>query len=191
MRVTLTGWNGFLATKLREHTEIEWTEDLNTDVLVLMGSPVFTDAELGIHDAQVLHQYVRETIKIIDRFEGHIIFASTTGVNDIQLDHKGSTSYNLAKLYLENYLLYEADSSAVLRIGTVVSDKPSDIAMMKPDRIQPMMLNDIMPKEWDDEYLLVEDFVNTTIEAIITKKTGIVEYPLVKMSLIDLKRITK
>ena len=192
MKVALTGWNGFLATKLRERTEVEWTEDINnSDTLLLMGSPIFTDKELGLHDAQVMHQYVRETIKMIDRYHGHIIFASTTGVDDIKLTHKGSTSYNLAKLYLENYVLYEADSSAVLRIGTIVSDKPEDVALMKPDRIQPRLLAGVLPEEWEDNYLMVDDFVNTTMDAIINSKPGIIVYPLQRMSVAKLKLITK
>jgi hypothetical protein len=190
MKIALTGWSGFLATKLREHTEVEWVEyPEQADTLLLMGSPTFTASELGLHDAQVMHQYVRETIKIVDRFDGHIIFASTTGVDDIQLDHKGSTSYNLGKLYLENYIINEADSCAILRIGTVVSNNPTDIAIMKPDRIQPQMLRGIMPN-WEDEYLLVDDFVNTTLDVVLNKRTGIIQYPLTKMTLAQLKKIT-
>ena len=138
MKVALTGWGGFLATKLRTATDIEWTEDRNNcDMLILMGGPTFTDAELDQHDAQVMHQYVRETIRIIDRFDGPVIFASTTGVDDIQLDHRGSTSYNLAKLYLENYVMYNCDVWTILRIGTIISMDPADLLLMKQDRIQP------------------------------------------------------
>jgi len=192
MKIALTGWNGFLATKLRERTDVEWTEDREgSDALVLMGGPTFTDAELDQHDAQVMHQYVRETIKIVDRYQGPIIFASTTGVDDIQLDHKGSTNYNLAKLYLENYVLFEADSSAILRIGTVISKDHSDIAMMKPDRVQPRIQQGIMPTDWEDYYLYVDEFVNTTLDVILNKRTGIIEYPLAKLTLAQLTKITK
>ena len=192
MKIALTGWNGFLATKLRERTDVEWTEDREgSDALVLMGGPTFTDAELDQHDAQVMHQYVRETIKIVDRYRGPIIFASTTGVDDIQLDHKGSTNYNLAKLYLENYVLFEADSSAILRIGTVISKDHSDIAMMKPDRVQPRIQQGIMPTDWEDYYLYVDEFVNTTLDVILNKRTGIIEYPLAKLTLAQLTKITK
>jgi nucleoside-diphosphate-sugar epimerase len=128
MKVAITGWDGFLSTKLRNTTDIEWVEYPNkSDVLLHLGSPTFTEDELNQHDAQIMHQYVRETIKIVDRFTGHIIFASTTGVDDIKLDHTGSTSYNLSKLYLENYIINNCDSSAVLRIGTVVSNDLNDI----------------------------------------------------------------
>ena len=187
----MTGWSGFLSTKLKEQTAVTWTEDFNdSDALLLMGSPTFTDAELSQHDAQVMHQYVRETIKQVDRYQGHIIFASTTGVDDIQLDHKGSTNYNLGKLYLENYILFEADSCTILRIGTIVSDNPKDISSMKPDRIQPQLLRGIVPEEWKDHYLMVNDFVNVTLDAILNNKTGIIEYPLVELNLAQLKKIT-
>lgn len=191
MKIALTGWNGFLATKLRERTEVEWTEDINnSDALVLMGGPTFTDEELDIHDAQVMHQYVRETIKIVDRYHGHIIFASTTGVDDLQFNHKGSTSYNLGKLYLENYILYEADSCAILRIGTVVSDKIRDVNLMKPDRVQPMAHRGIWP-QWEDKYLMINEFVNTTLDAILTNKQGIIDYPLVTLNIAQLKSLAK
>jgi nucleoside-diphosphate-sugar epimerase len=192
MKIAITGWNGFLATKLRERTEVEWSEDFaGTDSLCLMGSPTFTSVELHQHDAQVMHQYVRDTIKIVDRYHGHIIFASSTGVDDIQLDHKGTTSYNLGKLYLENYILNQANSSTILRIGTIVSDNPADVAMMKPDRIQPLIKQGIMPTEWEDYYLLINDFVNTTLDVILTNKQGIINYPLTKMNLAQLKQVTK
>jgi hypothetical protein len=191
MKICLTGWNGFLSSKLREKTDVVWTEEAeNTDALFLMGSPTFTDPELSQHDAQVMHQYVRETIKKVDRYNGHIIFASTTGVDDIQLDHGGSTSYNLGKLYLENYILNEADSCTILRIGTIVSDKISDVNLMKPDRIQPMLYKGYWPL-WEDKYLLINDFVNITMNAILTKKQGIVEYPLTSLNLAQLKLLAK
>lgn len=193
MKIAMTGWNGFLATKLKERTEVEWVEyPAEADALLLMGSPTFCQEELDMHDAQVMHQYVRETIKIVDRHPGHIIFASTTGVDDIDFRaHRGSTSYNLGKLYLENYILNEADSCTILRIGTIVSHKPEDVAMMKPDRIQPQILQGVLPKDYADHYLKVDDFVNTTIDVILNKKTGIIQYPLQVMSITQLKLITK
>jgi nucleoside-diphosphate-sugar epimerase len=193
MKIAMTGWGGFLATKLRQaSSQIEWVEyPAEADALIHLGSPTFTHAELFEHDAQVMHQYVRETIKLFDRFDGPILFASTTGVDDIRLDHKGTTSYNLAKLFLENYVLNECDSPTVLRIGTIVSSDPADIREMKPNRIQPQMLQGIMPTEWEDCYLFVEDFVNTTLDVILNKTTGIVEYPLKTLTLAQLKQITK
>jgi len=191
MKVALTGWNGFLATKLRESTAVEWVEHPEkADMLLHLGSPTFTQAELHQHDAQVMHQYVRESIKIIDRFDGPVLFASTTGVDDIQLDHAGSTCYNLGKLYLENYVINNCDDWAVLRIGTIVSKDPDDIAAMKPDRIQPrIQRKDLANIEWEDYYLLVDDFVNTTLALIQDFKTGIVTYPLTKFTLAELSKI--
>ena len=191
MKIALTGWNGFLATKLRESTEFEWQEELDgADMLVHMGSPTFTQQELFEHDAQVMHQYVRETIKLFDRFQGPIVFASTTGVDDIKLDHTGTTSYNLGKLYLENYLMYEADKWAILRIGTIISRDPADVEMMKPDRIQPrIQRKDMSYIEWKDHYLFVDDFVKTTLELLRNFKTGIVEYPLTELTLPELAKL--
>jgi hypothetical protein len=185
MKIGLTGWGGFLATKLRKRTDVEWaerTEDI--DCLVLMGSPTFTDAELDQHDAQVIHQYVRETIRIIDRYDGPIVFASTTGVDDMHLDHKGSTSYNLGKFYLENYVINNCDKYIILRIGTIVSDKLSDIQLMKPDRLQQRILRkDYSNIPMEDYYLDVDVFVDTTVDAILNFKNGILEYPLEKITL--------
>jgi nucleoside-diphosphate-sugar epimerase len=191
MKVKLTGWNGFLSTKLRENNSIEWVEDGPCDILFLMGGPTFTESELGQHDAQVMHQYVRETIKIIDRFPGHIIFASSTGVDDIRLDHKGSTCYNLAKLYLENYLINNTDRYTILRIGTIISNSLDDIARMKSDRIQPQIQNGIFPSEWEDYYLDIDQFVNTTIDVILGETYGIVEYPLIKLTTAQLTKMSK
>jgi len=192
MKVAITGWGGFLSTKLREKDNIEWVEYPNkADVLLHLGSPTFTDTELDQHDAQVVHQYVRETIKIVDRFEGRIVFASTTGVDDIRLDHKGSTSYNLGKLYLENYIINNCDNSAVLRIGTVISTRLTDIDLMKPDRVQPKIQKGIMPAEWEDYYLLVEEFINTTLDVILYQRSGIIEYSLTKLNLAQLTKMSK
>ena len=193
MIVGLTGWGGFLATKLRECKDVTWverTEDI--DCLVIMGSPTFTHAELSQHDAHVVHQYVRETIRMIDRFDGHIVFASTTGVDDIQLCHKGSTAYNLGKLYLENYVLNHSDKYSILRIGTIVSGKQSDIEMMKPDRIQQRILQKNFENiPYDDVYLDVDVFVKQTMDVIQNCKTGIIEYPLTNLSLPKLINLGK
>ena len=193
MKIALTGWNGFLASKLRERTEIEWQEDLeNSDMLLLMGSPTFTDAELDKHDAQVMHQYVRETIRQIDRYHKPIVFASTTGVNDIQIDHSGSTCYNLGKLYIENYIVNNCDEWMILRIGTIISDKASDIDKMRSDRVQQRLRRrDTSNIEFEDEYLFVDKFVNTTVNSLLNFKTGIVEYQLTKLTLPTLTMLGK
>lgn len=193
MRVAITGWNGFLASKLRENNNIEWTENFsNTDTLVLMGSPTFTGTELSVHDSQVMHQYVRETIKIVDRYSGNIIFASTTGVDDIQLDHQGSTSYNLAKLYLENYIINNADSWAILRIGTIVSKKFSDVQLMKSDRIQSKIINgNLKGIPMLDNYLDIDTFVDSTINLILNFRSGIHEYKLTQYTLPKLALLAK
>ena len=185
MKVALTGWNGFLATKLRARTEIDWQESFEgSDALLLMGSPTFTHSELSIHDAQVVHQYVRETIKIVDRYPNRIIFASSTGVDDIQLDHKGSTAYNLGKLYIENYIVNNADEYTILRIGTIYSNSQADVDAMKPDRVQPrLMLKDLAGIPFEDYYLNVDTFVDVTIDKLLNPANEIVEYPLDNLTL--------
>jgi hypothetical protein len=45
--IGLSGWGGFLASKLRERTEVEWvdrTSDIN--MFVHLGSPTFTHSQL-------------------------------------------------------------------------------------------------------------------------------------------------
>lgn len=193
MRVGLTGWNGFLATKLRERTEVEWVDGTeNTDMLLHLGGPTFTAAELFEHDAQVMHQYVRESIKLFDRYPGPIIFGSTTGVNDIQLDHGGTTSYNLSKLFLENYLINNTDKWCVLRIGTIVSEDPKDIDMMKPDRLQQRIKQgNYSYIEMKDHYLYVNSFVDVTMDKILNFKNEIVEYPLQELKLPQLIKMSR
>jgi nucleoside-diphosphate-sugar epimerase len=193
MRVGLSGWGGFLASKLRENTEIEWVNGVdNIDAFLHLGSPTFTAHELFEHDAQVMHQYVRESIKMIDRINVPFVFASTTGVDDIQLDHRGSTAYNLGKLYLENYVINECDKYLVLRIGTVVSSKKADVLAMKSDRIQQRILNkDYSNIPTKDYYLDVDDFVNVTVAALQKIDNRIVDYPLKELSMPALASLAK
>jgi len=183
--IGLSGWGGFLAGKLRERTEVEWVNRTdNIDMFVHLGSPTFTHSQLSQHDAQVMHQYVRETIKLVDRLDMPIIFASTTGVDDLQLDHTGTTSYNLGKFYLENYIKYNSDEYLILRIGTIYSTRLSDVGLMKSDRIQPRILRkDYADIPFEDLYLNVDVFVNTTVNSILNFKSGIVKYPLDKLNI--------
>jgi len=139
-----------------------------------------------------MHQYVRETIKLLDRTDAPVVFASTTGVDDIKLDHTGSTSYNLGKLFLENYVINNCDKYMILRIGTIVSKNPADIALMKPDRLQPrIQRNDLTNIPLEDYYLDVDTFVNTTMNSILNFKNGIVEYELTKYTLPALVQLGK
>jgi hypothetical protein len=192
MRVTLTGWNSFLSKKLREVNSIEWTQNFeNTDILFLMGSPIFTGI-INKEDSKVLHNYVEETKKLILCYSGPIVFASTTGVNDIHLDHSGHTPYNLCKLYLENYIINTVDNWSILRIGTIISDKLHDIEMMRKDKIQQKILNkDFTNMPLKNECLHVDEFVNETIDLLMNFKCGIKEYDLKSYSLSQLISITK
>lgn len=193
LRIGMSGFGGFLARKLQERTEVDWVDGIdNIDYYLHLGSPTFTAAELTQHDAQVMHQYVRETIKLVDRLSVPVIFGSTTGVNDIQLDHFGSTSYNLGKLYLENYIINNVDRYMILRIGTIVSANPVDVDTMRSDRIQPQIKQgNLKGCLMEDYYLDVTEFVNTTISNILNFQNGIIEYNLQKITLPNLVRMTK
>lgn len=193
MKVMLTGWNGFLAKKLREDTSIEWSQGLHgSDALLILGGPVFTQPEINKLQSQIVHQYVQNIIRLLSSWKGYVIFASTTGVNDIDLLHKGSTSYNLSKLYLENYIVHHVDKYLILRIGNIISDSQDDIRAMKSDRIQPRIRqNDFTNIPIVDEYLMVDQFVKTTVDAISKQRTGILEYESVTMKLSQLIKVTK
>jgi len=191
--VGVSGYNGYLASKLRHRHDINWV-DRNTDIdyYFHMGSPTFTEKELTQANAQVMHRYVKETIDLIDNLKVPLIFASTTGVEDIQLDHKGSTCYNLAKLYLENYIINHCKTYMILRIGTIVASDLTDMMGMKPDRLQPRILRgDYKGIPLEDKYLDIKDFVNTTADKIKDFKTGIVNYNLKTIKLSELIALGK
>ena len=136
--------------------------------------------------------YVKNTINKIDSYSNPIIFASTTGVNDIDLNHSGTTCYNLCKLYIENYIMNKCENWMILRIGTIISDNKYDIDKMRFDRIQQRMLkNDFTNIEFEDNYLFVDEFVNTTINNILNFNIGIVHYKLTKMTLPKLMLLGK
>lgn len=178
----ITGENGFLYNQLN-------LED--SDFIFLLGSPTF-DGEITLEQSKKLHEYVQSTIKIInENTTKYIIFASSTGVNDVDFNHKGSMPYTLAKLFLENYIITYCDNYCILRIGTIITKDKSKIKMMKKSRIQ----NRILRKEYSniplfDYYLDLDEFIKITKEIINERKTGIIEYKLTKYSLSDLIRIT-
>jgi len=191
MNVCLTGWNGFLSKKLRIRNEINWVQDIeNSNSLFLMGSPTFTQSQLLKNDAVIMHQYVLKTIDKIKDYKNKIIFASTTGVDDISLDHTGSTAYNLSKLYIENYIINHCEDYLILRIGTIISKNVEDIRLMKPDRLQQRILNkDFKDIPFEDYYLDVESFIDKTIRAILNNQSGILHYDLEKYTLPNLIKI--
>lgn len=186
MRIGLSGWNGFLATKLRETSNIDWTKNTkNIDYYIHMGSPIFTQQIIDSKNSEVIYKYVADSIALFESVKAPIIFASTTGVNDIHLDHSGSTVYNLAKLYLENYLLNTFNNSLILRIGTIYSLNLEDIKNMKGDRIQPRLIKgDTKDIPFEDMYLNIDTFISETLSNI--GNTGILEYPLDKLNLTNL-----
>ncbi len=180
MKVSITGWNGFLANKLRERRDIEWVQyPEEADYVFLLGSPTFTSSSLTQENAQAMHQYVKETMEIVDKTTVPIFFASTTGVSDIELDHEGTTAYNLSKLFLENYIINHCEEYTICRIGTIITRDVKDFRIMKNDRVQKRIMNgNYEGVPGVDEYLDVNTFVEVTIDAMQNFETQILEYPL-------------
>jgi len=193
MRVGLSGWNGFLARKLRERTEIEWVNSTyGIDCYLHLGSPTFTEEQINAEQSRVMHEYVKSSMALIDSLSVPIIFGSTTGVDDIQYDHTGSTSYNLSKLFLENYIVNHCKEYTILRIGSIISSRLEDVQMMKPDRLQQQILaRNYRNVPMLDNYLDVDVFVNTTIDCIQNSKRGIINYKLQQMSMVSMTTLVK
>jgi dTDP-4-dehydrorhamnose reductase len=190
MKIYLTGKNGFLARKLIE-SGIETTDSIvDAESIFLLGSPTVCD-EVTPAFAKSMHDYVAQTIDIIHSTNKRVIFASTTGVNDISLDHSGHTTYNLAKLYLENYIISNCENYLILRIGSIVSKKLTDVLMMKTDRIQ----QKILAKNYNgismiDTYLDIDTFVKTTLDAL-DSSSGILEFESTQYKLTELIKLAQ
>lgn len=193
MKVGISGWNGFLANKLRTRNEIEWVNRItDIDYYLHLGSPIFTETEISRANGMIMHDYVKHSMELIDSLEVPIIFGSSTGVNDIQYNHSGSTSYNLSKLFLENYIVNRCDNYMILRIGSIISSDIADVHKMKSDRLQPRIFaGQFTGIPYEDYYLDVNTFVDTTIDSILNFKTGIVEYTLKKMTIPALRLLKK
>ena len=190
VRFYITGQNGFLAHKLMQSNRYEWSDDIaSSDALFLLGSPTCGHGKLPEDFGTNMHSYVEQTIDIIRNHSKPVVFASTTGINDISTDHSGHTTYNLAKLYLENYIIHNVEQYLILRIGTIISRSCIDVDMMKPDRIQQRIRNrEYTGIEQKDSYLDVNTFVSQTLDTISTIDNQIIEYPHVTLSLFDLLR---
>ena len=190
MRICITGQNGFLANKLMQSNRYEWSDDIaSSDAVFLLGSPTIAGTPAPADFGTRMHAYVEDCINIIQNHGKPIIFASTTGVNDISPLHGGHTTYNLAKLYLENYIIHHCEQYLILRIGTIISRNCVDIDMMKPDRIQRRIRDrQYTGIEQKDQYLDVNTFVNATLDIISEIDNKIFEYPQITLSLFDLLR---
>lgn len=179
----ITGENGFLYSQIKDKLP-------NEDYLFLLGSPTFDD-ELTIEDSMKLHNYVQETIKLINQNKDkYIIFGSSTGVNDIDYEHKGFMTYSIAKLYLENYIITYCNEYLILRIGTIISNDKQLISKMKNSRIQQRILNKTIKENNTQNFLTLDNFISETINAIQNKIVGIYNYSLIKMNFIQLLRYT-
>lgn len=182
----ITGQNGFLYNELKDKFED------SDDMLFLLGGPTF-DFPLSINDAARLHIYVHQTIKLIDEnINKYIVFASSTGVDDIDLKHEGFMAYSIAKLYLENYIMTFCDDYLILRIGTIISDDKEIMKRMKGTRIQNRILSGNFKNiPLIDKYLDLDQFINETINIIKNHKCGIHEYSLRTLKLSELVKLTK
>lgn len=179
----VTGKRGFL------YKELEDKIDDSDELIFLLGSPTF-DGEISKNQSKILHKYVKETIEIINNnINKYIVFASSTGVDDVDYKHKGSMSYTLAKLFLENYIINHCDDYLILRIGTIISDDISKVKEMKDTRIQQRILRKEMRNiSLQDNYLDINQFINETCDIIKLHKNGIHEYNLTFLKLSELMR---
>jgi len=189
--------NSYLVKKLLEKN----IDFKNTD-------PIFLDFKANIFTGNKIPKDICKKIhkEYLDRIEYYknlsddilIVFASSTGVNDISINHDGSTCYNLAKLMTENWLLNSNKKYIILRIGTIYSTHKKDYNFMKKDRIPYKIFHNKISDLKDlgisnlgekDYYLDIDNFVDTTIYEIENyNKNKIVKYNLEKLSIIDLKR---
>lgn len=179
----ITGENGFLYSQLYN----KLPED---NYLFLLGSPTFDD-ELTRENSIKLHEYVKETIELINNNKDkYIIFASSTGVDDIDYEHKGYMTYTIAKLYLENYIITYCEEYLILRIGTIISNNKELILKMKNSRIQQKILNKTIKEYPNQMFLTLDNFLSETISAIKNKTIGIYHYSLTPMNFLQLLKYT-
>lgn len=181
--IGITGFNGFLSKKIRERNDFNWTKNLDeADIIFHLGCPTFP-AYMGKEENLQMYPYVEETIKLINQYSKKpFVFASTTGVLNIHYDHSSSMSYDVSKLFLENYVFNTCKKFLILRIGSIISNNIDDVKLMKSDRVQPRILNkDLKGIPFEDYYLDVNDFVDITIESLNNIDNRIIEYPFIKL----------
>lgn len=184
-RIGITGFNGFLSKKIRERTEFDWTDNLNDcDIIFHLGCPTFP-AYMSTRENVQMYDYVKQTMSMVDEFKAKpFIFASTTGVLNMHYDHSSSMSYDVSKLFLENYVINNCEKYLILRIGSIISDNINDVMSMKPDRVQRRLLNkDTKDIPFEDYYLFVNDFVDVTISELANINNRIIDYPYKKIQM--------
>jgi len=185
----INGKNSYLIQKILEKY------DDNPDIYLDFGAITCTKDNIPKDICTKIHQEYLDRIERWKHIDNLIVFASSTGVNDINLDHNGSTCYNLAKLMAENWLINSNKKYLILRIGTIYSTHPGDYDIMKQDRL-PARIKRGDFKDMDltakDYYLDVDVFVDTTISEIEGyTKNKIVYYNLDYLNILALKRLIK
>lgn len=165
----ITGPNGFLYNEL----DIEDSEDL----LFLLGSPT-TDDKIK------LNNYVSSTKELINANNGkYIVFASNAWIETHNDDYSNS------KKELENYIKQNCTNYLILKIGDIISNQLSKVSQMKSNRIQQKILrNDLSDIPFESEYLDLNQFLKETKDAIKNKETGVHNYNLIKLNMIELKK---
>lgn len=194
-RAYVTGQRGFIARKLFERTDVEWVMSPHDqyDTIVLAGSPTLAKPDFTREDGRQFHTYVVETIQLLETIpqQKKVLFVSTQSPAMISDKHDGNMPYLLAKLFLENYIIHHRDNYQIHRMGTIISRKRSDIMMMKPDRIQREILDkqtsNLRPTE---DYVFVEDAIDSIIGGIYNSNNDIVYYPSTTMTSLELIKLT-
>ena len=194
-KIHITGHNGFLAKKIIQNIPDNIKlSDKDFDIYFDLGATIFTSNTISQEQCKLLFDEMIEKINIWKNLDDkiNILFASSTGVNDISLEHDNSTCYNLYKLTMENWLMNNKKNFTILRIGTIYSTNPNDYKIMKTDRV-PFRIRNKNFKDIPmiDEYLDIKNFIKKTLYIIenITAAPQIVEYELDELSIIQLSKI--
>jgi len=194
MKVHITGPNGYLARKLQERNDWEWTTGDEYDIMLLCGSPTHASEEtIPLDEGKVYHKYVIDTIQMMEKIpqEVPIVFISTSDPDMIDIEHEGSTTYNLAKMFLESYIVHYRKHYQIHRMGTLISHRLDDIKMMKPDRIQQRILardySEVMDEDW---FVYTDVAVDILINAMGMINNDIVHYPDERLTKLDLLKLT-
>ena len=210
-KVHITGWNGFLATKLRQYLTkfpsdvFELTSStLDYDIYFDLGSTISTQTPIP---KDICKKINRETISKIEMYDQipkniPIIFGSSTGVLTLYNKDDESSCYDVCKMMLENWITYFKDSYLILRIDNIYSLDISDYSFMKKDRVPSRVYHNSLTKEdihqlnIIDTYLETNNFLIETIfeieKFILTRESKVYTYKNIEeLTLLDLIKLLK
>tara|TARA_Y100000389_G_scaffold200321_1_gene240470 strand:- start:64 stop:573 length:510 start_codon:yes stop_codon:yes gene_type:complete len=164
----ITGPNGFLYNQL--------TMEDSDDLLFLLGSPT-TDNKV------MLDEYVQTTKDIIrSNRHKYTVFASTAWTE------QSDDYYNKSKKELELFIEENCSKYLILKIADIISTDLEKVKQMKADRMQQQILqNDLSEIPMKGHYLDLNIFIAETQHAIRNKDTGVHNYSLVELTLLELK----